>query len=160
MRSADEPSWTVVVETGVLAVGSWQEPCTSCWPSLLVSFKQSEARGRHKQWKTWCSAPHRWKNCGTRSTSISRLQTTLRPITMNEAVATTLPQTGGFVEHGGCVSRWSCQHVVANIETSKMEHGNGTVEEPVAQPLMKWHRGKAGLGCSWIVRVSTGGRLR
>ena len=80
---------------------------------------------------------------------------------MDEAV-TTLPQTGGFVEHGGghrgCVSRLSCQVVVANIETGKLEHGNGTVEEPVGQPLMKWHRGKAGLGCSWIIRVLTGGR--
>ena len=26
LPSADEPSWTVVVKTGVLAVGSWQEP--------------------------------------------------------------------------------------------------------------------------------------
>ena len=151
MRSADESSWTVVVKTGVLAVGSWQEPCTSCWPSKLVSFKQSEARGRHKQWKTWCSAPHRWKNSGTRSTSISRLQTTFRPITMERSRRSDTAadwRLRGTRWSASCVSRLSCQLIVANIETGKLEHGNGTVEEPVGQPLMTWHRASLDSGAA------------
>ena len=159
MRSADESSWKVVVKTGVLAVGSWKEPCSQCVPSLIVSFKQSEGRGRHKQWKTWCSAPHR--RTAERDQRQFPLQTTLRPITMERsrrsdtAADWRLRATRWLA---GCVSRLSCQLIVANIETSKLEHGNGTVEEPVGQPLMKWHRGKAGLGCSWIIRVLTGNR--
>ena len=42
LRSGAASLWTVVVETVVLVVGSWQQACTSCLPSLLVSSSPSQ----------------------------------------------------------------------------------------------------------------------
>ena len=45
---------------------SWPELWASCVPSLLVSFKQSEARGRNKPFKILCSASRNrrtFENC-------------------------------------------------------------------------------------------------
>ena len=87
----------------MLSVGSWQEPFTSCSPSLLVYIKQSEVRGRCKRVKTGAA--------DGRTASISRLQTILRPITMNEAVKNSTAADWSFVEQWlahGFVSWLSC----------------------------------------------------
>ena len=163
MRSAGESSWTVVVKTGVLAVGSWLERALFLVCTIVACVLQAVRRSRAAQTvedlvqRTAQMEEQRNKiNVNFRLADDTQTHHDERSRRNKTAADWRLRGTRWWAQ--GCVSWLSCQHVVANIETGKLEHGIGTVEEPVGQPLMKWHRGKAGLGCSWIIRVLTGGR--
>ena len=117
-------------------------------------FKQSEARGRNKQFKT--GAAH-GEDGRTASMSISRLRTILGPITMYEASKNNTAADWSFLKLGGwhTATGSGCYvSLLVSIEKGQLEHGNETLEELVGQLLVQGRRANLDSGAGGLLVFS------